>query len=54
VFGNATHRKEVNAMEKLEGQNKPEVEDLTLEEFSIEELEDRLELLRISDGNCSC
>ena len=41
-------------MKNSEERNKPEPEDLTLEEFSIEELEDRLELLRISDGNCSC
>ena len=41
-------------MEKEDARNKPEAEDLTLEEFSIEELEDRLELARLSDGNCNC
>ena len=41
-------------MEKREERNIPVSDDLTLEEFSVEELEDRLELLRISDGNCSC
>jgi hypothetical protein len=41
-------------MEKEERRNVPEPEDLTLEEFSIEELEDRLELARFSDGNCNC
>ena len=41
-------------MEKEQARNKPEAEDLTLEEFSIEELEDRLELARLSDGNCNC
>jgi hypothetical protein len=34
--------------------NEPEREDLSLEEFSIEELEDRLELLLLSDTNCNC
>jgi hypothetical protein len=34
--------------------NKPEPKDLSLEEFSIEELEDRLELLLLSDTNCNC
>jgi hypothetical protein len=46
--------KEVTAMENKQERNKPELEDLTLEEFSIEELEDRLELQRFSDGNCNC
>ena len=41
-------------MENKQQRNKPEPEDLTLEEFSIEELEDRLELQRFSDGNCNC
>ena len=41
-------------METKDRQYQPEPEDLTLEEFSIEELEDRLELARISDGNCNC
>jgi hypothetical protein len=31
-----------------------EPKDLSLEEFSIEELEDRLELLLLSDTNCNC
>jgi hypothetical protein len=35
-------------------QNKKESKDLSLEEFSIEELEDRLELLLLSDTNCNC
>ena len=41
-------------MENKSERKRIEPEDLTLEEFSIEELEDRLELLRLSDGNCHC
>ena len=41
-------------MEGKTEQKRNEPEDLALEEFSIEELEDRLELLRFSDGNCNC
>ena len=41
-------------MERIEERKKVEPEDLALEEFSIEELEDRLELLQFSDGNCQC
>jgi len=37
-----------------EEKNKPESTDLSLEAFSIEELEDRLELLLLSDTNCNC
>jgi hypothetical protein len=39
-----------------EEKNKPQPEsnDLSLEAFSIEELEDRLELLLLSDTNCNC
>jgi hypothetical protein len=40
--------------ENKQERNKPQDEDLTLEEFSIEELEDRLELEKFSDGNCNC
>jgi hypothetical protein len=47
----------VKGMNK-EQENKPQpelkVEDLSLEAFSIEELEDRLELLLLSDTNCNC
>ena len=38
--------------------NKPQVQsssrDLSLEAFAIEELEDRLELLLLSNTNCEC
>ena len=38
------------------GKNKPQVQssDLSLEAFAIEELEDRLELLMLSNTNCDC
>jgi Tfp pilus assembly protein PilP len=35
-------------------QPQPKAKELSLEEFSIEELEDRLELLLLSDTNCNC
>jgi hypothetical protein len=41
-------------MNNKQERNQLEPKDLTLEEFSIEELEDRLELQRFSDGNCNC
>ena len=41
-------------MERKEERQKLESEDLTLEEFAIEELEDRLEMAKFSDGNCGC
>jgi len=41
-------------MQKKEERALAPPEDLGLEEFSIEELEDRLELARFSDGNCNC
>ena len=47
-------KKGSEAMENKSERKRIEPEDLTLEEFSIEELEDRLELLRLSDGNCHC
>ena len=39
-----------------EEMNKPNAKsrDLSLEAFAIEELEDRFELLRITDSNCGC
>jgi len=39
---------------KEDQKNEPKSKDLSLEEFSIEELEDRLELLLLSDTNCNC
>jgi|HubBroStandDraft_4_1064222.scaffolds.fasta_scaffold1350307_1 hypothetical protein len=44
----------MNLQEMNKPQAKANSKDLSLEAFAIEELEDRFELLLLTDSNCGC